>query len=108
MTGALPGRSGSASCPLCGRPAAIEAPCASDGSDLRLEVRCASCRVFRLTPSAEYVLQIRPLGSAILADRARRVFDSTGEPIDIDVATIERVAELFRLSTPGRTKRRPA
>jgi hypothetical protein len=61
-------------CPLCDRPAAIK------------EVR----------GSAEWVLRKGPAGRAILADRARRIFESTGEPTEIDVEAIEGVAEFFR------------
>ena len=83
-------------CPLCDRPAALKEVRGSPGPVYRLLVLCESCSAYHLTRSAEWVLRKGPAGRAILADRARRVFEATGEPTEIDVEAIEGVAEFFR------------
>lgn len=84
-------------CPLCDRPAAIIKEVRGPaGSVYRLLVLCQSCSAYHLTRSAEWVLRKGPAGRAILADRARRIFESTGEPTEIDVQAIEGVADFFR------------
>ena len=89
-------RSASGSCPLCDGPAAVKEVRGPGGPDYRLLVLCDACTIYHLTTSAEYVLRRRPNGRSVLADRARRSFASTGLPIEIDVETVERVAQFFR------------
>ena len=87
---------GQASCPLCDRPASVKEVRGPAGTVYRLLVLCDSCSPYHLTKSAEYVLQRRPAGRAVLADRARRTFAATGEPIEVDVETVEGIADFFR------------
>jgi hypothetical protein len=83
-------------CPLCDGPAAVKEVRGPEGPVYRLLVLCDSCSIFHLTTSAEYVLRRRPNGRAVLADRARRTFATTGLPMEVDVEAVERVAQFFR------------
>jgi hypothetical protein len=82
-------------CPLCDGPATVKELRALDGPVFRLLVLCDSCSIYRLTTSAEWVLRRHPNGRAVLADRVRRTFASTGLPMEVDVETVERVAQFF-------------
>jgi hypothetical protein len=87
-------------CPLCDRPAAVKELHVPGVPVYRLLVLCDSCFIYHLTKPAETILSWQPLGRAVLADRARRIFAATGEPMEIDVEAVEGVAELFR-DVPG-------
>lgn len=87
-------------CPLCDQPAAVKELHVPGVPVYRLLVLCDSCSLYHLTKSAEYVLSWHRFGRAVLADRARRIFAATGEPMEIDVEAVEEVAESYQ-DVPG-------